>query len=44
MFPNKRKLNERGFVKSSKMLIGKKIGVGDMYLAKKPKPFLLKPA
>ena len=44
MFPNKRKLNERGFVKSSKMLIGKKIGVGEMYLAKKPKPFLLKPA
>ena len=30
MLPNKRKLNERGFEKSSKILIGKKIGVGEM--------------
>jgi hypothetical protein len=44
MLPNRRKLSDRGFVKSSKILIGKKIGVGEMYLAKKPKPFLLKPA
>ena len=27
MFPNKRKLRDSGFVKSSNMLIGKKIGV-----------------
>ena len=44
MLPNKRKLSERGFVKSSKILIGKKIGVGEMYLAKNPNPFLLRPA
>ena len=30
MFPNKRKLSERGFVKSSRMLIGRKIGVGEI--------------
>ena len=30
MLPNKRKLNERGFVKSSRMLIGRKIGVGEI--------------
>jgi hypothetical protein len=30
MFPNNRKLNERGFEKSSRILIGKKIGVGEM--------------
>ena len=30
MLPNKRKLNERGFVKSSRILIGKKIGVGEI--------------
>ena len=30
MFPNKRKLNERGFEKSSRMLIGRKIGVGEI--------------
>ena len=30
MFPNKRKLSESGFVKSSKILIGRKIGVGEM--------------
>jgi hypothetical protein len=30
MLPNKRKLNESGFVKSSKILIGKKIGVGEI--------------
>ena len=39
MLPNRRKLSERGFVKSSSMLIGRKIGVGEMYLAKNPKPF-----
>jgi hypothetical protein len=44
IFPNKRKLRERGFVKSSNMLIGKKIGVGEIYLAKKPSPFSLNPA
>ena len=44
MFPNKRKLSERGFVKSSKILIGRKIGVGEMYRAKNPNPFLLNPA
>ena len=30
ILPNKRKLNERGFVKASKILIGKKIGVGEI--------------
>ena len=30
MFPKRRKLSDRGFVKSSRMLIGKKIGVGEM--------------
>ena len=30
MLPNNRKLNERGFEKSSRILIGKKIGVGEM--------------
>ena len=44
MFPNKRKLSDRGFVKSSNMLIGKKIGVGEIYLAKNPRPFSLNPA
>ena len=44
MLPNKRKLSDRGFEKSSSMLIGRKIGVGEMYLAKKPKPFSLNPA
>ena len=43
IFPNKRKLSERGLVKSSKILIGRKIGVGDIYLAKNPKPFALSP-
>ena len=43
-FPNKRKLKERGFEKSSKTLIGKKIGVGEIYRAKKLIPFALKPA
>ena len=43
MLPNKRKLSERGFVKSSNMLIGRKIGVGEIYLAKNPSPFFLKP-
>ena len=27
-FPNKRKLNDRGLVKSSKILIGKRSGIG----------------
>ena len=44
IFPNRRKLSERGFVKSSNMLIGKKIGVGEIYLAKNPSPFSLNPA
>ena len=43
MFPNKRKLSESGLVKSSKILIGRKIGVGEMYRAKNPKPFAFKP-
>ncbi len=30
ILPNKRKLSERGFVKSSRILIGKKIGVGEI--------------
>ena len=34
MFPNSRKLRDKGFVKSSSILIGRKIGVGEMYLAK----------
>lgn len=34
IFPNNRKLSERGFAKSSKTLIGNKIGVGSIYLAK----------
>ena len=28
VLPNSRKLNDRGFVKSSNMLMGKRIGVG----------------
>jgi len=44
MFPNKRKLSDKGFVKSSSILIGKNIGVGEIYLAKNPNPFSLKPA
>ena len=43
MFPNKRKLNDKGLVKSSKILIGRKMGVGLMYRAKNPKPFAFKP-
>ena len=39
MFPNSRKLRDKGFVKSSSILIGRKIGVGEMYLAKNPNPF-----
>jgi len=34
MFPKRRKLNDKGFVKSSKTLIGKSIGVGWTYLPK----------
>ena len=34
MLPKSRKVNERGFVKSSKTLIGNKIGVGSTYLTK----------
>ncbi|XLT09379.1 hypothetical protein HN51_055172 [Arachis hypogaea] len=34
IFPKSRKLSDRGFVKSSKMLIGRRIGVGWMYLPK----------
>ena len=29
-FPNNRKLNDKGFVKSSRMLIGRRIGIGWM--------------
>jgi len=35
IFPNNRKLRDSGFVKSSRILIGRKIGVGEMYRAKK---------
>ena len=42
--PKRRKLNERGFVKSSRMLIGRRIGVGCTYRAKYQIPFLLIPA
>ena len=42
--PNNRKLNDNGFVKSSKILIGRRSGSGLTYLLKYPKPFLLKPA
>ena len=42
--PNNRKLNDNGFVKSSKMLIGRRSGSGLTYRLKYPKPFLLKPA
>lgn len=34
MLPKSRKLKERGFAKSSKTLIGNKIGVGSTYFAK----------
>jgi hypothetical protein len=34
MFPKSQKLSDKGFVKSSKMLMGKGIGVGCMYLLK----------
>jgi len=44
IFPNKRKLSDKGFVKSSNILIGKNMGVGEIYLAKNPNPFSLKPA
>ena len=43
IFPNNRKLSESGLVKSSKILIGRKIGVGEMYRAKNPKPFAFNP-
>ena len=43
MFPNKRKLSESGLVKSSKILIGRKMGVGEIYLRKNPKPFAFSP-
>ena len=33
-FPNNRKLNDNGFVKSSKILIGKRSGSGDIYRLK----------
>lgn len=42
--PNNRKLSDNGFVKSSKMLIGRRSGIGLTYRLKYPKPFLLKPA
>lgn len=34
MLPKSRKLNDNGFVKSSKTFIGKRIGVGCIYLEK----------
>ena len=44
MLPNRRKLSDRGFVKSSKTLIGSNTGVGCKYFKKYPRPFFLKPA
>ena len=43
-FPNNRKLSDKGFVKSSRMLIGRRSGIGWTYRLKYPKPFLLRPA
>jgi hypothetical protein len=43
IFPNKRKLSESGLVKTSKILIGRNIGVGEMYRAKNPQPFAFNP-
>jgi len=34
MFPKSRKLSESGFVKSSRTLIGRRIGVGSTYFTK----------
>ena len=34
ILPKSRKLNDRGFVKSSKILIGSKMGVGSTYRIK----------
>ncbi|KAF7072549.1 hypothetical protein CFC21_077658 [Triticum aestivum] len=34
IFPKSRKLSDNGFVKSSRMLIGKRIGVGLIYFSK----------
>jgi hypothetical protein len=34
IFSKSWKLSDKGFVKSSKMLVGKRIGVGCMYLSK----------
>lgn len=42
--PKSLKLKDKGFVKSSKILIGRKTGLGITYLEKYPKPFLLIPA
>ena len=33
-FPNNRKLSDNGFVKSSKILIGRRSGIGSMYRLK----------
>ena len=41
--PNRRKLSDNGFVKSSRILIGRRIGVGCTYLAKYPIHFLFIP-
>ena len=43
-FPNNRKLSDKGFVKSSKILIGRRSGIGSTYRLKYPIPFLLRPA
>ena len=43
-FPNNRKLSDNGFVKSSKILIGRRSGSGRTYRLKYPNPFLLNPA
>ena len=43
-FPKSRKFKDKGFVKSSTILSGKKKGAGLIYLAKYPIPFIFKPA
>ena len=42
ILPNKRKLNDKGFVKSSNTLIGNNTGVGCKYFKKISKTFFLK--
>jgi len=43
IFPKRRKLRDKGFVKSSKTLIGSNNGDGETYRLKYPRPFLDSP-